>query len=112
MKVAIPLENGVLSQHFGRCQQFSIVEINSDTKEITGSKMLTPPQHEPGVLPAWLSQMGCNLIITGGIGVKAVDLFRQNGIEVISGVSVQNPDEIINAYFEGQLQVGDNTCDH
>ncbi len=57
MKIAIPTVDGVLCPHFGHCQQFAIVNVDPETKSIKSSEMLTPPPHEPGVLPAWLSDM-------------------------------------------------------
>ena len=85
MKIAIPTVDGVLCPHFGRCQQFAVLDVDPETKSINASEMLTPPAHEPGVLPAWLSRMGCNVIIAGGMGGRAVDMFEQNGIKVVMG---------------------------
>lgn len=39
-KIAIPLENGVLSQHFGHCQKFAIVEVVNN--QITDIVETTP----------------------------------------------------------------------
>jgi len=111
MKIAIPTVDGVLCPHFGHCQQFAILDVNSETKTIDKSEMLTPPPHEPGVLPAWLSQMGCNLIIAGGMGGRAVDLFNQSGIEVIMGASNEKPEEIVMSYLDSKLTTGANPCD-
>lgn len=53
-KIAIPLENGRLCAHFGHCQQFSIVDV--DNNAIVSETRVTPPPHEPGLLPAWLAE--------------------------------------------------------
>ena len=112
MKIAIPTVNGVLCAHFGHCQQFAIVEVDPETKSINNSEMLTPPPHEPGVLPKWLSEQGCNLIIAGGMGQRAVSLFVQNGVEVVVGAPNGKPEEGVVAYLNGTLQSGGNACDH
>ena len=112
MKIAIPTVNGLLCPHFGHCQQFAIIEADRDTKSINSSEMQTPTPHEPGVLPAWLGEMGCNIIIAGGMGQRAVGMFQQNGIEVIVGAPCETPEKIVNAYLGGALQAGDNVCDH
>jgi predicted Fe-Mo cluster-binding NifX family protein len=111
MKIAIPIVDGVLSAHFGRCEQFAIVETDPESKKIIKSETLTPPAHEPGVLPSWLSQMGCNLIIAGGMGRRAADMFQQNGIEVVMGASNRKPEEIVMAYLNDELGTGANPCD-
>ena len=112
MKIAIPTAEGVLCPHFGHCQQFAVMDVDMETKEITNTEMLTPPMHEPGVLPAWLGKMGCNMIIAGGMGQRAITLFEQNGVQVVIGASVGTPDEIVKAHLQGALETGTNFCDH
>ena len=112
MKIAIPTVNGELCAHFGHCQQFAVLEVDAETKSITASEMLTPPQHEPGVLPAWLNEMGCNMIIAGGMGGRAIQLFQNNNIEVIIGASAAKPEDIVMSHLNGELQSGQNLCDH
>lgn len=111
MKIAIPTVDGSLSTHFGRCQQFVIVEVDPETKNIIRSETMIPPPHERGVFPAWLSQMGCNLIIAGGMGRRAADMFQQSGIKVVMGASNRKPEEIVVAYLNGELTTGANPCD-
>jgi Mrp family chromosome partitioning ATPase/predicted Fe-Mo cluster-binding NifX family protein len=112
MKIAIPLADGRLCMHFGHCQQFAIVEVDDGTKAITGTSYLTPPPHEPGVLPRWLHEQGANVIIAGGMGQRAQDLFSQNGIKVVVGASAGKPEDVVSAYLSGTLEVGQNVCDH
>lgn len=110
MKIAIPTAQGKLCMHFGHCEQFALVSVEDQT--ITGTKMLTPPPHEPGVLPVWLHEQGANLIISGGMGSRAKDLFAQNSIEVIVGASEDIPENVVKSYIAGTLKTGANTCDH
>lgn len=110
MKIAIPVANGLLCSHFGQCQQFAVIEVDDEAKQIIKQEMLTPPPHEPGSFPAWLSEMGCNLIIAGGMGGRAVTLFEQNGIEVIIGTQNNDPVEIVNEYLSNNLKSGKNLC--
>lgn len=111
-KIAIPLVDGKLSAHFGHCQQFSIVEVDQENKAIEKTELLTPPAHEPGVLPQWLGQMGANIIIAGGMGQRAQMLLTQNNIEVIVGAPDAEPEELVKLYLKGQLICGTNICDH
>jgi len=111
MKIAIPIADGQLCLHFGHCQQFAIIAVDDD-KNIIATEMLTPPPHAPGVIPKWLAQQNANLIIAGGMGQRAVSLFNENNIEVIIGVAPDTSDAIVKAYLAGNLQIGDNVCDH
>jgi predicted Fe-Mo cluster-binding NifX family protein len=107
---AIPLEDGKLCSHFGHCQQFAI--INVEDKSIKANKLVTPPPHEPGLLPRWLADMGVTNVITGGIGQKALDLFEQNKIDVNYGAQSKTPKELVQDWLDNTLQLGDNSCDH
>ena len=77
MKIAIPLVGGKLSQHFGHCEEFVLLEICADAKTITGKSLHQPPPHEPGMLPRWLNQLGAEVIIAGGMGRRAQELFTE-----------------------------------
>ena len=112
MKIAIPLVGGKLSAHFGHCEQFAVVDVDPERKAIAKQDLLTPPPHEPGVLPAWLAQQGVNLIIAGGMGQRAQGLFTQQNIEVVVGAPSEAPQDLVAHYLAGTLQVGDNACDH
>jgi ATP-binding protein involved in chromosome partitioning len=112
MKFAIPLTNGQLCEHFGHCEQFALIEADTASKQIRGTKLLTPPPHEPGVLPQWLHQQGAEVVIAGGMGQRAQQIFTQNGIKVVVGVPGDVPTTLVSAYLDGQLEVGANPCDH
>ena len=112
MKIAIPIVEGKLSMHFGHCETFALVEVNEAEKKILQTEYLTTTPNEPGVLPRWLHEQGASMIIAGGMGQRAQGLFSQNGIRVIVGAPPQSPEDIINAYFDGTLEVGNNVCDH
>jgi len=112
MKIAIPTSNGVLSPHFGHCDEFTIVDVDPETKEIRGTQTIPAPEHEPGLLPRWLHQMGASVIIAGGMGARAQGLFGENGIQVCVGAPVASPAEIVAAYLDGTLETGSNLCDH
>ena len=112
LKIAIPVVEGHLSAHFGHCEEFAIYDIDVENKKILSQESSPPPPHEPGVLPAWLSERGVNMIIAGGMGSRAQDIFTERGIQVVVGAPVEGPDDIINAYLNGTLAAGENICDH
>jgi len=112
MRVAIPLTNGKLSQHFGHCEQFAIIDADSDTKNIESRELVAPPAHEPGILPRWLSGLHVNLVIAGGMGQRAQQLFAQHQIEVVVGAPAESAEDVVSAYLEGRIECGENVCDH
>jgi Mrp family chromosome partitioning ATPase/predicted Fe-Mo cluster-binding NifX family protein len=112
MKIAIPVTNGKLSSHFGHCEQFAIIDVDAESKSIRKTEMLTPPVHEPGVLPKWLGEMGVNLVIAGGMGQRAQQFFSESNVSVITGAPDNEPQQVVADYLNGRLQCGNNVCDH
>ncbi len=112
MKIAVPVAGGQLCPHFGHCEQFEIFEIDPTTKAVVKSEAHTPPPHEPGVLPKWLSEKGATMVIAGGMGMRAQQMFEQNGVRVIVGAQPGDPKSTVEAYLTGTLATGDNLCDH
>ena len=112
MRIAIPVTDGKLSAHFGHCRQFAIIDVDTDTKDIKSHELVDSPGHEPGLLPNWLAGLHVELIIASGMGRRAQQLFAQSGIDVVVGAANDNPQELARQYLAGQLQTGQNICDH
>jgi len=109
-KIALPVANSQLSQHFGHPEYFYIYE--ADEKTIKNEEMLVPPPHTPGAYPKWMADMGVTDVIVGGIGQKAIDLFNSNGINVFVGAEIKNPKDLVNELLQGTLRSRENLCNH
>lgn len=110
-KIAIPVDTqNVLDGHFGHCSYFAILNLEDDV--LVSEERLTPPPHEPGLLPVWLAEKGVSDIIAGGMGQKAIQLFNQNGVNVFVGAPKLSATELINAYLNSSLTFSANYCDH
>lgn len=112
MKIAIPTAEDKLCMHFGHCDVFSVFSVDEKEKSVLSREHLNPPPHEPGVLPKWLHEQGVNLIIAGGMGNRAQQLFAQNGIQVVVGASPASSEDLVKAWLKGTLASGTNACDH
>lgn len=112
MRIAIPLSDGKLSMHFGHCERFALIDVNQESKSIEGANELFSPDHQPGLLPRWLGEQGAEMIIAGGMGARAQQLFEQQGIGVLVGAPPESPEALVKLYLEGELKAGDNVCDH
>ncbi|MBF0241306.1 MAG: NifB/NifX family molybdenum-iron cluster-binding protein [Desulfamplus sp.] len=110
MKFAIPMAMGKLTAHFGHCKEFCFV--TTEDQKVKNREVLVPPPHEPGVLPKWLHDHGINVVIAGGMGHKAQELFSQAGIKVITGAPVEAPEKLVADYLGNSLVTGENVCGH
>jgi predicted Fe-Mo cluster-binding NifX family protein len=108
-KIAIAVldDNGLdaqVSPHFGRCPYFILVE--AEGQEVrTVETVANPyyPNHEPGEVPAFIHGLGAQVMLSGGMGGRAVAFFRQYGIEPATGAA-GTVRESLSRYLGGDLQ--------
>jgi len=110
LRIAIPLYEGRLAEHFGHSEAFALVDVEDG--EVVGSREVVPPAHAPGVLPRWLAEQGCSVVLAGGMGRRAQQLFQASGIEVVCGAPSLEAEELARRYLAGTLPTGENPCDH
>ncbi len=107
MKIAVASENGMVTEHFGHCESFDIFETEND--QIVKSESIANPGHKPGFLPNFLNDMGVNVIISGGMGGGAIDIFNEKNIEVITGANGTSK-AAANSYLQGTLKSTGSVC--
>ncbi|MGV8905597.1 MAG: iron-sulfur cluster carrier protein MrpORP [Acetobacterium sp.] len=107
MKIAVASDNGLVSGHFGHCESFVIFD--AEDNKITKTESVPNPGHKPGFLPVFLNDRGVNVIISGGMGGGAVDIFNEKNIEVITGASGKAAD-LANSYLMGELKSTGSVC--
>ena len=112
MRYAVPVTDDKLAAHFGHCSHFALFDVDETTVAIVSKEVITSPGHEPGLLPKWLAEEGVSVVIAGGMGSRAQSIFRENHIEVVIGVFGDDPEGIVLDYIKGDLEAGDNICDH
>ena len=112
MRYAVPVSGGIVSQHFGHCEQFALLDVDEEKREILGKELVPSPGHQPGLLPQWLSEQGVSVVIAGGMGSRAQNLFQENRIQVIIGAMESDPEMAVRSYLDGKLATEDNICDH
>ena len=108
MKIAISTESGKVCAHFGRAPEFTIVTIENN--EVIETIALPNPGHTVGSIPQLMNEQGANYMIAGGMGHRAVEFFRQYGIEVIVGIQ-GDINEVIKKVLNGTLEGGESLCD-
>ncbi len=109
-KIAIPVANGELCSHFGHCEAFAIYSVEDG--RIVDQELVDPPRHEQGSHPQFIHQLGCDVLIAGGIGFKAQELLCSKGVKVILGAPKLPLTKLVDQYLQGVLESGDNRCDH
>ena len=93
MRIAISAQDdqgldGVVAHHFGRCPFYALVDVEGHT--VVSIDVLANPyfnKHQPGAVPYFIQQQGAEVMVAGGMGRRAIDLFEQMNIESYSGAA-------------------------
>jgi len=93
MRIAISADDGndldsVVSPHFGRCPYFVLVDLEG--REVESVQAVTNPyysHHQPGQVPGFIHSQGADVMLTGGMGGRAIAFFQQYGIQAATGAA-------------------------
>ena len=107
MKIAVACKGENIWPHFGHCENFNIYDVQDG--KIEAEKSIPNPGHRPGFLPNFLGDMGVNVIIAGGMGGGAVEIFNERNIEVIIGAS-GDAKAAAEAYLRNELHSTGSVC--
>ncbi|MDO4544285.1 MAG: NifB/NifX family molybdenum-iron cluster-binding protein [Clostridia bacterium] len=107
MKIAVASDGNAIWGHFGHCENFNIYTVENG--KIISSESVPNPGHKPGFLPNFLADMGVNVIIAGGMGGGAVDIFNERNVEVVVGAE-GDAKAAAEAYLFGSLKSTGAVC--
>ena len=116
MKIVISSDDnlgldGQVSAHFGRCSHYTIVDVEDG--KITGASSVENPtlnNHQPGMAPRFIAELGADVILAGGMGPRAIQMFL--AYEISSATGAYGPVRgAVEAYLAGQLR-GVEACAH
>jgi predicted Fe-Mo cluster-binding NifX family protein len=109
MRIAVSADNkngldSVVSPHFGRCPYFVLVDLDDhDVKEVREVENPYYGHHQPGQVPGLINSLGANVMLTGGMGGRAIMFFQQLGIEGVTG-AYGTVRQSMERYLGGQLK--------
>ncbi len=107
MRIAVAAMGNTVAGHFGHCENFILFD--AENGAITAENSIPNPGHKPGFLPNFLADKGAEVIIAGGMGGGAVDIFNERNVEVIVGASGDARTNV-EAYLRGELKSTGSVC--
>ena len=110
MKIGIPTENDKLCSHFGHCEYFTVFTVENN--EITFTEKVQTPTHTPGAYPKLLADNGVQVVLAGGMGQKAQDIFAANNIKTFVGIEGGNVEDLVKDYLAGKIVSTGEFCNH
>ena len=107
MRIAVASEGKMVTEHFGHCESFIVFDVEEN--HILKSESIPNPGHKPGFLPNYLNELGVKVIISGGMGSGAIEIFNEKNIEVIVGAT-GDAQFAAEQYLKGELKSTGSVC--
>lgn len=93
MKIAVTAENNngldsTVAQHFGHAPFFIFVDMENG--EVTATLGVANPfaeGHAPGQVPGFIKEQNADVMLSGGMGGRAIEFFEQAGVQTATGAS-------------------------
>jgi predicted Fe-Mo cluster-binding NifX family protein len=108
MRIAISADekeglDSTIGPHFGRCPYFVIVDVeNHEVEDVTEVENPFYGAHRPGQVPGFINDQEVDVMLTGGMGARAMQFFSQYGIEPVTG-AVGTVRMSVEQYLGGEL---------
>ena len=107
MKIAVAAMGTAVAGHFGHCENF--IFFDTQDGKILAEQSVPNPGHRPGFLPNFLADHGAQVVIAGGMGGGAVDIFNERGVQVIVGAQ-GDARAAVQAFLAGELVSTGSVC--
>ena len=112
MRLAAPIAEQKMAADCGHHSYFSLSDVDEVTTAIVRKEVMPSPGHQPGFLPAWLTEQGACVVIASGMGSRARTLLAKGGTQTVVGALGDNPEKVLLDYVRGKQATGDNVCGH
>ena len=103
IKIAVPMANGIFSEHFGGAGEFLIFHADSKAGTAGAGELRSAPEHKPGSLPEWLAGQQVDAVVASAIGERALLMLADAGIETYLSGGESDPSELVSACLLGKL---------
>lgn len=91
MRIAVSSDSqrgmdSAVSHHFGRCPYFTVVDVeDGEVKKVESVANPFFNAHSPGQVPNFIRQLEADAMLAGGMGRRAIAMFREFGIKCATG---------------------------
>jgi predicted Fe-Mo cluster-binding NifX family protein len=93
MRIAISVEtnqglDSAVAHHFGRCPYFAFVDVLGH--EVKAVEIINNPHyanHQPGQVPSFIKGHYADVMLSGGMGRRAIQFFHQYSIDTATGAT-------------------------
>ena len=115
VRIVIPVvdeEGWVLSEHFGRAPFFAVYQVNGSN---IAEKEVFPNRSDhfggSGHPPEYILGLGAEVVISLGMGMRAINEFQKSGVAVLKSETVKS-EEALQFFQQGKLKELTEGCLH
>jgi predicted Fe-Mo cluster-binding NifX family protein len=108
MKIAIPVDHEELCMYFGRCNKFSIIDVDLSSKSIIKKKVIDISGNQPADVPKCLKNINVDMVIANRICQSTMEKFSKEKINLLYGARTKKPETLAIEYIDGNLYTSNN----
>lgn len=109
MKIALPVHNGLINEHFGHSENFTVYTISTENTIESKAPVTSDGCGCHSGIAEILAGQGVSIMLAGNIGGGAINHLHEFGIEVVRGCYGQ-ADQVVAEYLKGAIIDNEQTC--
>ena len=109
MKIALPVFNGFVNEHFGHSENFTVYTISPEKNIESVSPIVSDGCGCHSGIAEILAEQGVSVMLAGNIGAGAINHLNAYGIDVVRGCYGQ-ADQVVAEFLKGSIIDNKQTC--
>ncbi len=109
MKIALPVHNGSVNEHFGHSENFTVYTISPEKTIESSSPVVSEGCGCHSGIAEILAGQGVSIMLAGNIGAGAINHLNEYGIQVVRGCYGQ-ADDVVAEFLKGAIIDNEQVC--
>ena len=107
IRYSISTHGNSVAEHFGRCPSYTLIDV--DDGKIVERREVPNPGHSTGSIPTYMKELNVDVMVSGGMGRRAIAYFQEFGIKTVLGIT--GPlDQVISRIENNSLEGSNSLC--
>ena len=103
MRIAIPVDHEQLGKYFGRCNKFSIIDVDLLSKHITAKVVVDLSEKQQTDISQYLKKINVDMIIANSICHSTRKKLSEDKIRLLYGALAKKPETLVTDFAYGIL---------
>ncbi len=103
MRIAIPIGHKELCKYFGRCNRFSIIDLDLISKDIKSKKIIDLSENQQTDITKYLQKINVDMVIANSICNRTREKLSEKKILLLYGAMTKQPETLVADFAYGNL---------